>query len=122
VTQAQFPKVVQVQARQLNDSTRHGTERADDDRAAARRKARRDPQRPHSGAVEEQYPSQIETQPPGQVIGGQSRLFEEPASLEKIQVTAQDEGADRFIANGLDRQGVCIHRFSIGSRGLDDTK
>ena len=25
-------------------------------------------------------------------------------------------------ANGLDRQGVRIHRVSIGSRGLDDTK
>jgi hypothetical protein len=122
VTQAQFPKIRQAQARQLNDPARHRTERADDDGAAARRKTRRDPQRPHSGAVEEQHPSQIETQPPGQVIGGQSRLFEEPASLENIQVTAQDEGADRFIANGLDRQGVCIHRFSIGSRGLDDTK
>jgi hypothetical protein len=49
-------------------------------------------------------------------------LFQEPASLEKIQVTAQDEGAERSIADGLDRQGMRIHRFSIGSRGLDDTK
>jgi hypothetical protein len=97
-------------------------ERADADQAAARRTACRDPQRPHPGAVEEQHPSQVETQPPGLVIGGQSRLFEEPARLEKIQVTAQDQGADRSIANGLDRQGVRIHRFSIGSRGLDDTK
>ena|SRR5437773_1920436 len=40
----------------------------------------------------------------------------------KIQVTAQDEGADRSIADGLDRQGTHIHGFSIGSRGLDDTK
>ena len=52
----------------------------------------------------------------------QCRLFEEPASLEKIQVTAEDEGAGRSIANGLDRQGVRVHRFSISSRGLDDTK
>jgi hypothetical protein len=89
---------------------------------AARRKACRDPQRPHPGAVEEQHPGQVETQPPGQVTGGQCRLFQEPASLEKIQVTAQDESADRSIANGLDRQGVRIHRFSVGSRGLDDTK
>jgi hypothetical protein len=122
VARAQFPKARQVQARQLNDPARHRAERADADRAATRRTACRDPQRPHSGAIEEQHPSQIETQPPGQVIGGQSRLFEDPAGLEKIQVTAQDEGADRFTANGLDRQGVHIHRFSIGSQGLDDTK
>jgi hypothetical protein len=122
VTQAQFPEVRQVQAQQLNDPARHGTERADDDRAAARRKARRDPQRPHPGAVQEQHPGQIETQPPGPVINGQGRLFQEPASRGKIQVTAQDESAARSIANGLDRQGVRVHRFSIGSRGLDDTK
>jgi hypothetical protein len=54
-------------------------------------------------------------------MDGQGRRFQEPAGLEKIQVTAQDESADQSIANGLDRQGVRIHRFSIGSRGLDDT-
>jgi len=48
--------------------------------------------------------------------------LQEPASLGKIQVTAQDEGADRSIANGVDRQGIRIYGFSIGSRGLDDTK
>jgi hypothetical protein len=101
---------------------RHRTERADDDRAGAKRKACRDPQRPYPGAVGEQHPGQVENQPSGQVINGQSRLFQEPASFEKIQVTAQDEGADRSIADGLDRQGTHIHGFSIGSRGLDDTK
>ncbi len=49
-------------------------------------------------------------------------MFQEPASLEKIQVTVQDESADQSITNGLGRQGVRIHRFSIGSRGLDDTE
>jgi hypothetical protein len=44
---------------------------------------------PYPGAVEEQHPGQVETQPPGQVINGQSRPFQEPANLEKIQVTAQ---------------------------------
>jgi hypothetical protein len=48
--------------------------------------------------------------------------FQKPASLEKIQVTAQDEGAVLSVANGVDRQSVRIHRFSIGSRGLYDTR
>jgi hypothetical protein len=67
-------------------------------------------------------PGQVQTQPLGPLINGQGRLLQEPAGLEKIQVTAQDEGADRSVADGLDRQGVRVHRFSIGSRGLDDTK
>jgi hypothetical protein len=119
---AQLLKVVQAQAQQLNDPARHRTERAGDDLAAARRQACRDPQRPDPGAVEEQHPGQVEPQPPGLVIGGQCRLFQEPASRGKIQVTAQDESAARSIADGLDGQGVRVHRFSIGSRGLDDTK
>ena len=58
---------------------------------------------------------------PGPIAASPNNGFQEPASLEKIQVTAQDEDADRSVANGLDRQGVRIHRVSIGSRGLDDT-
>jgi len=68
------------------------------------------------------HPGQVENQSLGPVIDGQGRLFQEPASLGKIQVTVQDEGADRSIADGVDRQGTHIHGFSIGSRGLDDTK
>jgi hypothetical protein len=30
--------------------------------------------------------------------------------------------ADGSVADGLDRQGMLTHGFSIGSRGLDDTK
>ena len=45
-----------------------------------------------------------------------------PAVSERSSVTAQDKGADQSIADGLDRQGMLIHGFSIGSRGLDDTK
>jgi hypothetical protein len=100
----------------------HGTERADDDRAAARRQARRDAQRPYPGAVQESHPGQVENQSLGPVIDGQGRLFQEPVGLGKIQVTAQDDGADWSIANGLDRQGMHIHGFSIGSRDLDATK
>jgi hypothetical protein len=34
-------------------------------------------------------PAQSRNSTPGQVINGQSRPFQEPANLEKIQVTAQ---------------------------------
>ena len=45
-------------------------------------------------------PAKSKTSPLGPVIDGQGHLFQEPASLGKIQVTAQDESADRSIANG----------------------
>jgi len=47
--------------------------------------------------------------------------LQELASREEVQLTNQDERADRSIANGLDRKLISINRFSIGSRGLDDT-
>jgi hypothetical protein len=82
---------------------------------------RRHCQRPYSGAVEERHPGQVQDQPLGPVIDGQGRLSQEPASLGKAQVAAQDEGTDGSIADGLDREGMLTHGFPIGSRGLDDT-
>jgi hypothetical protein len=76
---------------------------------------------PYSGAVEERHPGQVQYLPPGPVTGGQECLSLEAVRLAKIQVTVQDESADRSVADGLDRQGMLIHGFSIGSRGLDDT-
>jgi hypothetical protein len=117
-----LPDALYVLVQQLEDPACHGTERADDDRAAARRKTRRHRQRPYSGAVQERHPGQVQDQPLGPVIDGQGRRSQEPVSLGKAQVTAQDEGTDWSVADGLDRQGMLTHGFSIGSRGLDDTK
>jgi hypothetical protein len=46
----------------------------------------------------------------------------ELASRQKVQRADQDQRADHSIADGLDRKIIGIHRFSISSRGLDDTK
>jgi hypothetical protein len=45
----------------------------------------------------------------------------ELASRQKVQRADQDQRADHSIADGLDRKIIGIHRFSISSRGLDDT-
>jgi hypothetical protein len=97
------------------------TERADDDRAAAGRKAGGDGQRPYSGAVQERHPGQVQDEPLGPVIEGPGRLLQERVSGQEVERAAQDERADRSVADGPDRQIISVHGFSIGSRGLDDT-
>ena len=87
----------------------------------AGREARRDRQRPEPGAVEERHPGQVQDQPLGPVADHPGRMLQEPASRGNVQVTVQDERAHRSIADGRDRQLISVHRFSIGSRGLDDT-
>jgi hypothetical protein len=89
VTQAQFPKLREVQAQQLSDPGGIGlsepmmTGQPPGAKRAAILSARTPAQ------SKQQHPGQVETQPPGQVINGQRRPFQEPANLEKIQVTAQ---------------------------------
>jgi hypothetical protein len=72
-------------------------------------------------AAGERHPGRVQNQPPGPVTGGRDCLSQEPVRLAKIQATAQDESTDRSGADGPDRQGMLMHGFSIGSRGLDDT-
>jgi hypothetical protein len=60
------------------------TERADDDRAAAGRKAGRDGQRPYSGAVQERHPGQVQDKPLDPVIEDPGRMLQELASRQKV--------------------------------------
>jgi hypothetical protein len=97
------------------------TERADNDRAAAGCEAGSDRQRPYSGAVQERHPGQVQDKPLDPVIEDPCRVLQELASGQEVEHAAQDECADRSIADGLDRKIISVHGFSIGSRGLDDT-
>jgi hypothetical protein len=60
------------------------TERADDDRAAAGRKAGSDGQRPYSGAVQERHPGQVQDEPLDPVIEDPGRLLQELVSRQKV--------------------------------------
>ena len=110
-----------ISAQRRDDPACWRTERADDDRAAAGRKAGSDRQRPYSGAVQERHPGQVQDEPLDPVIDDPGRLLQELAGRQKVQRAAQDECADRSIADGLHRKIINVHGFSIGSRGLDDT-
>jgi hypothetical protein len=48
-------------------------------------------------------------------------MLQELVGRQEVERAAQDECADRSIADGLDRKIINVHGFSIGSRGLDDT-
>ena len=48
-------------------------------------------------------------------------MSQELVSHQEVERAAQDECADRSIADGLDRKIINVYSFSIGSRGLDDT-
>ena len=108
-------------AQRRDDPARWTAERADDDRAAAGRKAGSDRQCPYSGAVQERHPGQVQDKPLDLVIEDPGRMLQELVSRHKVERAAQDERADRPVAGGLDRKIINVHRFSIGSRGLDDT-
>jgi hypothetical protein len=66
-------------------------------------------------------PGQVQDKPLDPVIEDPCRLLKELASRQEVRRAAQDERADRSITDRFDRQIISIHRFSIGSRGLDDT-
>jgi hypothetical protein len=110
-----------VQVQLLEGLAYPGTERADDDRAAAWRETRSCRPRRTPAQLRNVTRARSGNQPLGPVTGGQECLSPEAVRLAKIQVTVQDESTDRSVADGLDRQGMLIHGFSIGSRGLDDT-
>jgi hypothetical protein len=110
-----------ISAQRRDDPARGRTERADDDRAAAGRKAGSDRQRPYSGAVQERHPGQVQDKPLDPVVKDACRMLHELARRQKVERAAQDERADRSVADGLDRKIINVHGFSMGSRGLDDT-
>ena len=79
------PKVLYViNAQQLNDPARWRAERADDNRAAAGRKACSDRQRPYSGAVQERHPGQVQDKPLDPVIEDPGRMLQELAGRAKV--------------------------------------
>jgi hypothetical protein len=80
----QFPRVFQVQAQQAQEPADFLAQRADYDRTAIGRKARRHGQCPCSGAVEEGQPGQVQNQPLSLLIGGERGLGQQPACLAGI--------------------------------------
>ena len=75
------------QAQQLKGPARGRTERADDHRAAARRKVCGGCQRSRAGAVEERQPGQVEDKPLGLIIDSPCCAPEERGGREKVQLT-----------------------------------
>jgi hypothetical protein len=71
-------------AQHRDDPARWRTERADDDRAAAGRKAGSDRQRPYSGAVQERHPGQVQDKPLDPVVEDPGRLLQELVSRQKV--------------------------------------
>jgi hypothetical protein len=67
-----------------DDPARWTAERADDDRAAAGRKAGSDRQCPYSGAVQERHPGQVQDKPFDPVIEDPGRLLQELVSRQKV--------------------------------------
>jgi len=73
-----------INAQHRDDPARWRAERANDDRAAAGRKACSDRQRPYSGAVQERHTGQVQDKPLDPVIEDPGRMLQELASRVKI--------------------------------------
>lgn len=98
----------QVQVHHVQDPACPGTERPDDDRAAAGREVRCQRQASRPGSVEKRQPAQVQDKPFGPVIDDPGRVGQEPGNGQTVQVTGHGEYAYPAVVSGLDLQSARI--------------
>jgi hypothetical protein len=98
----------QIRVHHVQDPACPGTERPDDDRAAAGREVRCQRQASRSGGIEERQPAQVQDKPLGPVINDPGRVDQEPGNGQTVQVAGHGEYAYPAVVSGVDLESARI--------------